>query len=96
MTNNIYTLYNKHSQRYGSVMNFPNDDFAINEMSKGLNGINDEEYELCRIGSIDIESGVVNSESPVRINFTTKKMNELSPETLTALTELIKIIKSVR
>lgn len=93
MTNNLYTLYNKRSQRYGNVMTFPNDDFAINEMSKAPNGITDDEYELCRIGTIDIESGIVNSEAPVRVTFVTKTVDTLTPETVEAINQLIHFIR---
>lgn len=70
MTNNVYTIYNKHSCRYGDVMAFPTDDFAVARI-KEFQGIKEEEHELCRIGNIDIETGVLKTESPVRIPFST-------------------------
>lgn len=64
MKNYVYVLYNKLSGRYESVMSFPSDGMALHR----LNGnIDKAEYELCRVGSVDIESGVIDSCSPVRL-----------------------------
>lgn len=68
MINNVYTIYNKKSCRYGDVMAFPTDDFAIARI-KEFNGIKEDEHELCRIGTIDIESGVLSTINPIRIPF---------------------------
>lgn len=64
MKNYIYVLFNKLSGRYESVMSFPSDSMALHRLSKN---IDKSEYELCRVGSISIESGVVESEPPVRL-----------------------------
>lgn len=72
MKNNIYVLYNNLSKRYGDVICSPTDEFCRQVVQKGLSSpdINLLEYELCRIGSIDIETGVLESfGAPVRIDW---------------------------
>lgn len=73
MKNNVYVLYNVLSKRYGDVFCSPTDEFAArqiaymfaNNSSNFIRG----ETELCRVGSIDIENGVVDALSaPVRID----------------------------
>lgn len=64
MKNYIYVLFNTLSKRYESVMSFPSDGMALHRLSSN---IDKKEYDLCRIGSIDIESGIVISEAPVRL-----------------------------
>lgn len=64
MKNYVYVLFNKLSGRYESVMSFPSDGMALHR----LNGnIDKAEYELCRVGSVDIETGVIDPCSPVRL-----------------------------
>ena len=64
MKNYVYVLYNKLSGRYESVMSFPSDGMALHR----LNGnIDKKEYELCRIGSISIEDGTLDTCAPVRL-----------------------------
>ena len=92
MTNNIYTIYNKLSGRYGDVLTYPTDEFAVNSISK-FNGINSDEFELCRIGTIDIESGIVNSEAPVRIPFKSAEHLVPNSEFIQAFENLVKSIK---
>lgn len=69
MKNNVYTLYNKLSARYGDVVVFATDGLALARLSQNLpkSGANLEELEVCRIGSIDIESGELIACSPVRL-----------------------------
>ena len=72
MKNNLYTLYNKLSLRYGEVMTYPTDAFATMAISKIASNpqanLDLSEIEVCRIGSIDIETGVITPEvAPVRI-----------------------------
>lgn len=73
MKNNVYVLYNTLSKRYGDVFCSPTDEFAsrqiaymfVNKSSNLIRG----ETELCRVGSIDIETGVVDAlTAPVRID----------------------------
>lgn len=93
MTNNIYTIYNKKSGRYGDVMTFPTDDYAVMQISK-YNGISEDEHELCRIGTIDIETGIVCSEAPVRVPFTVPKEQNISDDVINSIRALINVIKT--
>ena len=65
MKNYIYVLYNTLSKRYESVMSFPSDGMALHRL--GQSQIDKKEFELNRVGSIDIENGIVLSESPVAL-----------------------------
>lgn len=64
MKNYVYVMFNKLSCRYESVMSFPSDSMALHRLS---NNVDKAEYELCRVGSIDIETGIVESTPPVRL-----------------------------
>lgn len=64
MENQVYVMYNKLSGRYESVMSFPSDAIAIHRLS---DKIDLKEYDVCRIGSIDINTGLVNPSNPVRL-----------------------------
>lgn len=64
MKNYVYILFNKLSCRYESVMSFPSDSMALHRLDKN---IDKNEYELCRVGSYNIETGVLDAESPVRL-----------------------------
>ena len=70
MTNGLYCLYNKLSLRYGDVVAYPSDGFAsarVTDMAK-RGAFVLSETELVKVGSIDIESGVVTALSaPVRV-----------------------------
>ena len=79
MQNYVYVLYNTLSKRYESVMSFPSDGMALHRLSQS--GIDKKEFEICRIGSISIESGVLEPCSPVRLvweNETELPVNEAS------------------
>lgn len=65
MKNYLYMLYNTLSKRYESVMSFPSDGMAIHRLSQG--GVDKKEFELCRIGSYDIESGMSETYAPIRL-----------------------------
>lgn len=93
MTNNIYTIYNKKSGRYGDVLTFPTDDYAVNQISK-FNGISEDEHELCRVGTIDIETGVICSEAPVRVPFTISSDVLPNVEIINALKQFINLVKT--
>lgn len=80
MKNNLYTLYNKLSLRYGEVMTYPTDSFASMAISKVASNpqanLDLSEIDVCRIGSIDIETGVITPEvAPVRIDIDASKVN---------------------
>lgn len=64
MKNYVYVLFNNLSKRYESVMSFPSDAMALHRLS---GNIDKKEYDICRIGSIDIESGEMVAESPVHL-----------------------------
>lgn len=64
MKNYIYVLYNNLSNRYESVMSFPSDGMALHRLD---GNIDKKEFTLCRIGSIDIESGICESVAPIRL-----------------------------
>lgn len=72
MKNNIYVLYNNLSGRYGDVMAYPSDGFALQRLKPVLEQQKLlSETELCRIGTIDIETGVAKTTAPVRLSFDT-------------------------
>lgn len=65
MKNYVYVLFNTLSKRYESVMSFPSDSMALHRLSSG--GIDKKEFEICRVGSISIETGVLEAAAPVRL-----------------------------
>lgn len=69
MKNNIYVLYNRLSNRYGDVISFASDAFAVARIQPTLEKNGQlEENELCRVGKIDIENGTIETEqAPIRI-----------------------------
>lgn len=66
MHNFIYVLYNKLSKRYESVMSFPSDELCIHRLKSNIDL---EEFEVCRVGTISIETGEIVPEAPVRLVF---------------------------
>lgn len=64
MQNYVYVMFNKLSGRYESVMSFPSDQLALHRLNSN---VDHEEFELCRIGSISIETGVIAPEPPIRL-----------------------------
>lgn len=72
MKDYIYCLYNKLANRYEGIMSFPSDSMALHRLGKNPN-LDKDEYDLCRIGCIDISTGVISSESaPVRLIWETE------------------------
>lgn len=80
MTNNVYVVYNTLSKRYGDVVAYPSDSFALARLQPALsaNGSQLSEFELCRVGTIDIESGVLSPINPVRIAWTDLTLNDIA------------------
>lgn len=76
MNNYVYVLFNKLSNRYESVMSFPSDGMALHRLSSN---IDKTEYELCRVGKISIETGVIESESPVRLVWSEEEVLPKNP-----------------
>lgn len=70
MKNGIYCLYNKLSLRYGDVIAYPSDGFAVarvTDMAK-RGAFEISETELVKVGDIDIENGIVKAlPAPVRV-----------------------------
>lgn len=78
MENRLYVIYNTLSQRYGDVCAYPSDGFAVARIQPAI-GDFVKESELCRIGSIDVETGVVHTEPPVRIAWNDVPSKPVSP-----------------
>lgn len=62
MLNNVYALFNRLSCRYGDVIVYPTDGFALARLKESLPQVYKlsnpfDELELCRIGSFDAETG---------------------------------------
>lgn len=75
MTNNVFTLYNKLANRYGDVFCFASDGLAVARVQPELKRAGTlDECELCRIGTIDIESGELTPCSPIRIAWTVEPL----------------------
>lgn len=64
MENCVYVMFNKLSKRYESVMSFASDEMAIHRL-KG--NVDLEEYEICRVGSVNIDTGIITPCPPVRL-----------------------------
>ncbi|QCS37191.1 hypothetical protein [Tortoise microvirus 66] len=69
MKNSLYVLYNILSKHYADVVCFPTDAFAVQRIREMIKPENLAELELCKIGYIDIESGIAECHSPIRISF---------------------------
>lgn len=63
-----YITYNKLSKQYEGLMSFASDELAVYRLK---NQIDLNEYELCRVGFFDVESGQLSPEAPVRLAFET-------------------------
>lgn len=73
MKNNVYVFYNNLSRRYGDVFCAPTDEFAGRQIALMFSNPNctvrREETEVCRVGTIDVECGVmIASDAPIRID----------------------------
>lgn len=66
MENCVYVLFNKLSKRYESVMSFPSDEMAIFRLKSNIEL---EEYDVCRVGTVSIETGVISPCPPIRLVF---------------------------
>lgn len=81
MKNRVYVLYNTLSRRYGDVFCCPTDEFAARQVAQIFDNSNSgyrrDEIEVCRVGDIDVETGVVYpSDAPIRIDIpVTSKLN---------------------
>lgn len=81
MKNNVYVVYDSVGLRYGQMYAFPTDGFAQLELRPMLLGrdnnvSNLKRYEICRVGEIDIETGVLTPCSPVRLSWSSTPVLE--------------------
>lgn len=67
MVNQIYVIYNKLSNRYGNVFSFETDAICRSRLGSKEAKFNHDELEVCKVGTIDISTGVVESLPPERI-----------------------------
>ncbi|QCS37165.1 hypothetical protein [Tortoise microvirus 62] len=67
MKNALYCLYNMLSTRYGDVVCFPTDAYAVQRLHEDLKPEALKEIELCKIGYIDISTGIAEVHPPIRI-----------------------------
>lgn len=67
MENGIFCLFNRLSCRYGDVMAFPTDGFALRRVTEmfdtGKLG-NIDEFILYRLGRVDIKTGTIDASVP--------------------------------
>lgn len=68
MLNNIYVVYNRLSCRYGAVVCYPTDSFAVSRVLEE-NPSFTRENDLCRVATISIVDGTVIPCAPVRVDF---------------------------
>ncbi|QCS36833.1 hypothetical protein [Tortoise microvirus 12] len=66
-------LYNVLSSRYGEVTSFPSDAFAVQRIREAMKPEMLAEIELCNIGFIDIDTGIIEPHAPVRISLTSSE-----------------------
>lgn len=99
MTNNLYVVYDNLGKRYGQCYAFPSDGYALVELRPAFSVTNrqtgqlDEirtksnlsRYEVCNVGTIDIETGVIKSSAPVRLDWSSTPYleTEAKPEPTT-------------
>ncbi|QCS37292.1 hypothetical protein [Tortoise microvirus 80] len=56
------------SSRYGDVCSFPSDAFAVARIKEALKPEMISEIELCNVGFIDVDTGIIEAHAPVRIS----------------------------
>lgn len=82
MNNEVFCLYNSLSNRYGDCFVFPTAGFAkarIVELAQAKR-IDLSENELCRVGSIDIITGLITPCAPERIPIDVPTVDEMAKE----------------
>lgn len=86
MNNEVFCLYNSLSLRYGDCFVFPTAGFAkarIIELAKAKR-IDLSENELCRVGSIDISTGLITPCAPERIPLDIPTVDEMAKEVVSS------------
>lgn len=79
MENKVFVVYNTLSKRYGDVVAYPTDEFALARLQPVLSRQGSlDEFELCRVGSVDVETGVISPCPPVRIAWKDLALNEVA------------------
>lgn len=73
MLNNVYSLKNKLSGRYGDVFTYPTDAFAVTRLKEVASvpeaKINLKEVELYRVATMEIETGKITAMlEPVKVD----------------------------
>lgn len=75
MKNFLYVLFNTLACRYGDVLTYPTDGFAVSRIKKiasdPQSGININEQLLYKVGTIDLVTGKIESLDPVAVPFDT-------------------------
>lgn len=85
MENNVYVVYNTLSKRYGDVCAYPTDAFALARLQPVLSRNGDlKEFELCRVGVVDVESGVLTPSNPVRIAWQDLSLNDVAARSVSS------------
>lgn len=82
MNNEVFCIYNKLSLRYGDCFVFPTAGFAkarVAELAKSKR-IDLAENELCRVGSIDVSTGLITPCAPERIPLDVPTIDEMAKE----------------
>ena len=82
MNNEVFCIYNKLSLRYGDCFVFPTAGFAkarVLELAKAKR-IDLTENELCRVGSIDVSTGLITPCAPERIPLDVPTVDEMAKE----------------
>lgn len=82
MKNEVFCLYNSLSLRYGDCFVFPTAGFAkarVNELAKAKR-IDLSENELCRVGTIDVSTGLITPCAPERIPLDIPSVDEMAKE----------------
>ena len=82
MKNELFCIYNTLSLRYGDCFVFPTAGFAkarVLELAKSKR-IDLSENELCRVGSIDVATGLITPCSPERIPLDVPTVDEMAKE----------------
>lgn len=90
MVNQLFVVYDKVSQRYGSVHVFATEEQANRYLPPAIvekyHTLGD--YELCHVGSIDPETGVIETFPAKRVPWTSPTLNLLHAGESVSLDEI--------
>lgn len=71
MVDNVYCIYDRLSNRYGSVFSSPSHATASRQfksMFQGSQGVKESDYDLCHCGNLDISTGALHNVPTSRVN----------------------------